>query len=35
MEKFADRISMREIEELRVSKREEIMGVLKKQMEAA
>ena len=34
MDKFADRISMREIEELRVSKREEIMGVLKKQMDA-
>ena len=34
MEEFADRISMREIEELRVSKREEIMSVLKKQMEA-
>jgi len=30
MEKFDKRISMREIEELRVVKREEIMGVLKK-----
>lgn len=30
MDKFADRISMREIEELRVSKREEIMSVLKR-----
>lgn len=34
MEKFADRISMRQIEELRVIKRQEIMGLLKGQMEA-
>ena len=34
MENFADRISMKQIEELRVIKREEIMDVLKKQMEA-
>ena len=34
MEKFAGRISVRQIEELRIVKRAEIMDVLKKQMEA-
>ena len=34
LEKFADRISLREFEKLRAEKREEIMTVLKPQMEA-
>ena len=34
MEKFADRISMKEIESLRIVKRREIMDILSKQMNA-